>query len=58
MGGPAPQAVLTRLGRAGAYRTARTPYREIMDALSPRHPTQHAKNIETGMPKNEVATPL
>jgi len=42
----------------GQYRTARTPYRQIMDALSPRHPTQHSKNIETGMPKNEVATPL
>ena len=42
MGGQAPHAVGSRgLGRTGAVAHGRTPYlREIMDALSPAHPTQ------------------
>ncbi|WVJ71780.1 phage terminase large subunit family protein [Paracoccus marcusii] len=41
MGRPPPETRLARFGRAGQYRTSRTPYmREIMDRLSPGDPTQ------------------
>ncbi len=64
MGGPAPQAVLTRLGRAGAVSnrahalSARDHGYTVVAASGAAHQfSRHAKNIETGMPKNEVAMP-